>query len=105
LYWRAELNDLIPAVRNIRHLALRAPIMLKGQIVKLSTVQECFGTDIQPRYIPLRAHCFIPGLTVVNHILCLCRAVHSFEVAPEVNSIGKADGVGISRCFLSVLLS
>src|SRR6266478_8654077 len=105
LHRRTELNDLIPTVRDIRHLALRTPIMLKRQIVKLSAVQESFGADIQPRYVPRRAHCFVPGLAVVNHVLCLRRAVHSFEVAPKTNSIGKTDSLRIRRCFLSVLLS
>src|SRR5262249_22558698 len=102
---RPELNDLIPAVRNIRHLALRTPIMLKRQTVKLSAVQERSGADVQPGYEPRCAHCLIPSLTVVNHLLCLGKAVHSFEVAPEANVDWKTGIIGVCRRILSVLLS
>lgn len=105
LHRRAQLNKLIAAVRDIGHPALRTPIMPKWQIVKLSTVQERVGTDVQSWHIPRRAHCFVPGLAVVDHVLRLRSAVHSFEVAPEVYAIRKTDSLRIRRSFLSVLLS
>src|SRR5258708_11554893 len=78
-YRWTELNDLISAVRDIRHAALRTPIMLEPQIVELLTCQERPGTDVQPWYVPRRANRLVPSFAIVNHILRLCRSALPFS--------------------------
>lgn len=100
-----ELNELISAVGNCRHGALRAPIMLKRKTVKLIAVEDGLVAHIQSWDVAAGVDRVVPGLAVVDDVLRGSGPVDAFEIAPNAYTGGESDLLSIVGRVLAILLA
>src|SRR5437899_3156005 len=99
---REELNEFVASFWNVRHFALRSPIMPKRESVKLWAGQHRVGADVETRTVPRTGQCFIPGLAIIYNVLRLRGPAYAFQVAPDTNSCRESHRLGVCDRVLSV---
>ena len=92
---REELNEFVASLWNVRHFALRSPIMPKRESVKLWAGQHRVGADVETGTVPRTDQCFIPGLAVIYNVLRLRGPAYAFQVAPDTYACRESHSLGV----------
>src|SRR5256886_16334881 len=100
---REELNEFVASLWNVRHFALRSPIMPKRESVKLWAGQHRVGADVETGTVPRTDQCFIPGLAVIYNVLLLRVPAYVFLVAPDTFFCRESHCLGVCDRVRSVL--